>query len=58
MFGLISPLGIACVVLYFYVAWAAYIADRKSGKGFWSSARRALTWPATIWDTIQDLYDA
>ena len=56
MFGLLSPLGLAVVVLYVYVGFAAGRAEAKAGSNFVKAAFKAATWPVTIWHTIDQLY--
>lgn len=58
MFGLISPVGLAAVGFYVYVAVLAGRASRKAGHGWMRVAVDAATWPVMMWKTIEDLYDA
>jgi hypothetical protein len=56
MFGLISPLGLAVLILYGYVGVAAFRGELKAGAAYTLAATKALSWPATIWSTIDKLY--
>lgn len=56
MFGLISPLGLAVVGLYLYVAIAIMRAELKADASLGMAFVKAATWPATIWNTIEKLY--
>lgn len=58
MFGLISPVGLAAVGVYFYVAVLAARASYKAGNTWKRVAVDAATWPVMMWKTIEDLYKA
>ena len=56
MVGLISPLGVATTLLYLYVAVAIMRAELKAEASLWVAFTKGFTWPATIWSTIEKLY--
>jgi len=58
MFGLISPVGLAAVGAYLYVAVLAGRASYKAGNSWTRVAVDAVTWPVMMWKTIEDLYKA
>lgn len=53
---LLTPLGLATVVLYLYVLVAIMRGEMLSGATVSAAFAKAAVWPATIWGTIQKLY--
>ncbi len=56
MFGIFSLLGLVLVVLYVYVGVAIFRAEYLTGAGLMTTLSKAISWPVTIWHTIEKLY--
>lgn len=53
---MLEILGVAAIIGYFYVAIAAGRAEARTGAGWGTILTKALTWPVTIFNTIEKLY--